>query len=774
MSLSFLTLIYTNRPELWIASLTIFICGFDLLLRSAGVHEEKLPALALGSSFYAIFYIFYLNVPFIWESIISISHELSAFLGRIAGIPITFGPTISSLLILLTFFCYAVSFFIFSEKRLFLRALIAILTGLTLTYAAYFLITIQSWATADKFMDRTYLVFLVLIIPFLIFSWRIRVKSADLGSWIPSFAQMGILAALLFTIILISIFPYFYNGELGKAVIYERDSEMGFEIPHFPQANQSFAPDDGFSVGAIKLYLQNIGGTVEELNSTNPHNLEDALKDARILVLMNLKKAFSYTEQESIKEFVKNGGGLLVFGEHTSMFAQDQDFAVGRDYLNDVLAPTGIRINPDTADYIPEHWQYAASALPHMVTRDLGFEITTSSVGASLNISGKARPLIIGRYAYSDKSNLTAPGHLGDRFYERDETLGDLVIAACDTYGKGKVLVFGDTSYAFNSELPLRYNLIYNSFAWLRSREADYAAGLSWVSFFLLFAIAAYILVFCNVIGKNRPKITLLFLTMVAIVLVVSLIFSASINGAMAAAPQESKAIVAWIDHTHLNQFNLENYQDDGIAGLTINLFRNGFLPQLQDSEDGIPDIRKGAVSIIIAPNRHYTSKDATKYTEFVESGGLLIISAGHKSAIPLDSILRAFDLQISDLPLGSPPWIIETHATNGEAIVSQGNLKKYWHKPKFMEAYPVMAKGDYKPLAWMRYNGETYNLILQKEVGQGSVILIGDSRFLLNENLEYLSEGEGRETREQYQLQWLGNIELLRKILTGQNVGRV
>ena len=134
--------------------------------------------------------------------------------------------------------------------------------------------------------------------------------------------------------------------------------------------------------------------------------------------------------------------------------------------------------------------------------------------------------------------------------------------------------------------------------------------------------------------------------------------------------------------------------------------------------------------------------------------------------------MLKYFGLGIRDLPLGSFPWIEETHATGGQAIVSPENLKRYWHKPKFMEAYPVQADGEYTPIAWMRYNGETYNLIIQKKAGQGNVILIGDSRFLLNENLEHLSLGTGKESREQYQLQWLGNIELMRKILTAQKAG--
>ncbi|MDD2755020.1 MAG: hypothetical protein PHS80_05755, partial [Methanothrix sp.] len=412
-----------------------------------------------------------------------------------------------------------------------------------------------------------------------------RIKSLDPGTWAPSPGQGIIITALFFAVLLIAIVPYSNSGGIGKAVIYEKDSEMGFDIPSFPEANQSFAPDDGFSVGAIKRYLENMGGVVESLNSTNSRELKDALIDANILILLNLKKGFSSTDLQSIREYVKNGGSLLVFAEHTSMFVQDQDFASGRDYLNDVLDPTGIKVNPDTADYIPDHWQYAATALPHPVTRDLGFDLATSSVGASLSLSGNARPLIIGRFAFSDKSNQSTPGHLGDRLYESGEVLGDLVIAACDTYGKGKVLVFGDTSYIFNNELPFRYNLVYNSASWLTSRESDYAAYQYYASFFLLFALVAYI---------YRIKFSLRFLICLALAAALSLGLAASINNSLMKAPEEPLADVAWIDYTHLNQFNLENYRDDGVAGLTLNLFRNGFLPQILQNDNSISDIRKG------------------------------------------------------------------------------------------------------------------------------------------------------------------------------------
>ncbi len=772
--LSLITLIGTAKPALWVISLIVIILGLDLLLRSAGEKENQLPALALGALIYSIFYIFYLYDSSLWLGVTSFSRAISGILGQIVGTSLAFGPTISGTLIFLTFFSCAISFYIVSEKRSFgsWKYLMAILAALLLFYAVYFLISIQIRTRANDAMDLVYMVFLALLIPFMAFVRRIKLRTVDLGSLALSPGKGAVLIALFFSILLISIFPYFYDGGTGKAVIYEKDSEMGFNVPEFPGKNQSFGPDDGFSVGAIKLYLKNIGYRVEDMNSTNPQNLNDTLKDANILVLLNLQKPFSSSDLESIKNFVKEGGSLLIFAEHTSMFVSDKDFALGRDYLNDVINQTGIQINSDTADYIPDHWQYASSSLPNYVTKDLGFEITTSSVGASLSLRDKAKPLIIGRFAFSDNPNATAPGHLGDRFYERNEMLGDLVIAASDTYGRGKVLVFGDTSYIFNNELPFRYNLLYNSVTWLVSQESNYATALRWASFLLLSGLAAFILVMPLIIRQLQPKMTLVFLIYIALSMAVSLAVSASISDSMIKSPQESKGDLAWIDHSHLNQFNLENYRDDGIAGLTTNLFRNGYLPQVLEKKNGFSDIDKRDVLIIIAPNERYTQEEASRLKNFVEGGGMLIISAGLKSAGPLDSILKSFGLQIGDLPLGSPPWIEETHGTMGQATVSPENLKRYWHEPKFMEVYPVSAHGEFRPITWMRYGNDTYNLILQMKAGLGDVILIGDSRFLLNENLESLSLGAGMDTREQYQLQWLGNIELLREILTGHKEG--
>jgi hypothetical protein len=548
---------------------------------------------------------------------------------------------------------------------------------------------------------------------------------------------------------------------LGKLVIYERESEMNFDLPRFPEGNESFWPYSSFSVGAFGLYLRNIGYRVEDLNYTNPQSLRQALTDADVLMLINLNRSLSSDDLEGIWSFARDGGSLLVFADHTSMFASDEDFRAGKDYTNEILLPTGIRVNPDTADNVQGHWIYATTSLPHFVTRDLGAEITTSSVGASLDLRGQARPVIIGRYSFSDMANITIPGHLGDRSYERGEGLGDLILAASDTYGRGNILVFGDTSYIFNSDMPFRYKLARDSMAWLMSHESQTMAFIQWISFAVLGLMALFYLY-----SKQSAAGSISRQATVSLIVALSLLFSGALSGSLIQIPEQERDI-AWMDHSHLNQFNLNNYEADSIDGLATNLIRNGYMPLVLDERRDFSEILKGDILAIIAPTERYSPQEASVLKNFVEEGGLLIMAAGRDSRGPLDSVLNTFNLDIGSVPLGSPPWIVETHATGGPGVVKPEDLERYWHQPKFMEAYPVLAAGECKPIAWLNYGGVGYNLAVSKRFGKGEVVLVGDSRFLLNENLEYASDLPGKEDWEQYQLQWLGNIELLRKIIS-------
>lgn len=755
--LSFIVLLTFQKVEFWLISLPIFVCGLGVLASDV----KTLPVISLGSMIYAISYITCLYVPVLWRGINYLSLFFSSSIGKVVGTPISLGPSVSGIWISISFFFCIITFFFLAEERS-KKQIAGSILGIVSAFVIYILID-AFWMSGEKATHSSYMLFILSLASF-IPAMRFEIKPVSVERLnLISKSRVMLVGVVFVSLLLISITPYTYGREKGRIIVYERDSNMGFELPEFPKENEIFTPYQGFSAGAIGHYLRTTGYDVVDLNDTNPMTLRESLKGADVLIMMNLEKQFNPTDLEAICDFVKGGGSLLICGDHTGMFVENEEFERGRDYLNDVLWPTGIRINHDTADFMPGNWKYGVAFLPHPVTKGLGYGITASSVGASLDISGDARPIIVGKYAFSDNPDTSTPGHLGNREYEKDEQLGDLIIAASDTYGRGNILVFGDTSYFFNTAVPFLYKLLDNSVAWLMSERSVSLSILPWAGLALLVLLILFIFISVKSPAHSSSSLLPAFLS---IAVALSLITSGFVNGSLIKTPELENGNIAWIDNSHINRIDSEGYSPSSIDGLIVNLMRNSYMPLVLNESFSSENVLKGSVLIIIAPTKSYTNKEVSMAKSFVSNGGVLILSTGVEDKRAVEPILNAFDMDVGSLPLGSVPWIMETHGTS-EPTVTPENLEKYWHKPKFVEAYPAYAKGEHTSLAWIEYRGEHYNLILEKAYGSGRVILIGDSRFLLNENLEYLTQGPGIETKAPYQLQWLGNIELLRYMLS-------
>jgi hypothetical protein len=593
--------------------------------------------------------------------------------------------------------------------------------------------------------------FFMLVGLFYYFVWRTSHRGTDRTSHPLTVKRTLVFLVLLVSAVFLTTLPFVTQGNPGKIVFYQRNCAMGSYLPEFPEEGESLGGDQGITLGATLRYFEERGYTVEILTDELSTPVKDALQDADVFMAANLTSPLSPEDVEAVTAFVERGGGLLVFGEHTNMMASPVDFQSGRIYLNDILSFTGIRIRADTAEWMKKHWQTSTELLPHPVTRGLHTEeVRTGSVGASLTVSGTAVPVMVGRYAFSDNPNPLEPGFLGDREFEPGEQLGDIILAAADSYGKGKVLVFGDTSYSFNEALPSTWRLMENSMNFLTDTSTIPGVML-WVAS-IFFVLCAGITLY-----SERRRLTGNYSF---VILLAALIISGSISSVMDTPYPESDAL-AWIDIAHCNLINTRGYKDNSVDGLTKNFLRNGFTPlYLEDTAQ----LKEGRILVIIAPTRGYSSGEVKNIVSFVEQGGLLILSAGATERDAVVPFLNRFEMDIGNVPLGPVPWIIETHGRTPE--ITQENLDKYWHEPKFMEAYPVGGSNPYKSYASLTYLGQTYELIISKQYGKGMVVLIGDSRFLLDENLEYSLE-PSRLGKPVFAAIWVGNVELLRDIIT-------
>ncbi len=744
--------------EYWLISFPLVLYGLAICLNKSMIFLT----FSAAGTIYAAFFIIQQYIPSVHYLISKVSLEFSHSISTFAGNSIVLGSYAGGFWVMITFFCAIISMFIFSDSKINSPKFIKSIVGLILCYIVYIFILVNFILDGAYAINSQFIIFLLCLVPLFYcingieILYPITLVHARRNNWI--------ICLFFVSIVLIVIFSHLAVPTTAKCniVFYERNCAIEFDPIKFPENNETLGligrrP----AAGGLLLFIEKAGYKLTHFGTQTNQTLEEVLRSADILIIANLEKPLTNKELNAIWSFVRRGGGLLLFADHTSVFVNDTEFHEGKDYFNNILAPTGIRINPDTADWIITDktwirgsWAYPLDILPHPLTYRISHqELDSVSVGASLNLTGTAKPIVMAPWGFSDNAIPSNEGHLGNRIYDHGEQIGDIVLVAEDSYGEGKVLVFGDTSYILETELPFTYALLRNIFSWLASSSTlsgiivSSQLGLSALG---LVALASLI----YLISHKEMLVIILCPVIIAMSLSV-----AGFTNDLVAEEMTPIGSVAWIDQSHNNLASFKGAQDDSINGLLVNLMRNGYVPLIAND---LSEITDGNVLVIIGPTKKYTLSEADTIKNFVYSGGILVLSVGYSESESVDLILNEFDLSIVNIPLGSYPWVIDYH-TGGN--LSQENLETYWHRPKFMEVYPVLCECNYIPYSSISYKDRKFDLIIGKLYGNGAIVLIGDSRFLLDENLERLSDPAI--VVPQYKLQWVGNIEILRGIFS-------
>ncbi|MDY6950981.1 MAG: hypothetical protein SWE60_05680, partial [Thermodesulfobacteriota bacterium] len=222
----------------------------------------------------------------------------------------------------------------------------------------------------------------------------------------------------------------------GRLVLYEGGITT-WNKPNFQQFGASNRPGL-FCV--LADYLESFGFRVERTEDISKATLENA----HIFVVINFNEKWEEEDCSILNDYVRQGGTLMVFADHTDMSGLMKG-------SNDLLSEVPIRINFDSAHFLNNYWNHAFLTRLHPINRKAWDKDGVGvSVGASLRLlNHRATPLLIARYGFSDRgdrANASSENYLGNRIYELDEPLGDIVLAAESELGHGKVIVFGDTA----------------------------------------------------------------------------------------------------------------------------------------------------------------------------------------------------------------------------------------------------------------------------------------------------------------------------------------
>lgn len=737
--------LYIVDQALWpLASVLVFGAYTRLARERAPIFSAfQLGALGYGFCFAAV-----RTAPWLWNLLQSLSYSYSELLGIIFGSGIKYGPTFIGFWIFFSVVSLSGALYFSGDRGyrpltiltvLYALALNAVLVGfgyrwmmrLSVIYKDHFLDNpkVKNWTSPYPDILAAaipFCYFLALLLPSALLLTRIKLKPRLTA---PVSIRLWPVALAIFSAGLISNLLPLRGQPSSPTITFDTGKLAGWEVPQIG----AFGIQNAGMFGLAPKYLTAAGYKVNIMQDRD-RDLAASLSKSSVFVIINPDWYYDANQKQEIWKFVKNGGSLLVLGDHT-------DLGGIMEPLNDLLAPYSIAYLFDSA-FTSNHWLHDLEIFPHAVTGvvDASNERLQQSTGSSLAVSYPARPIISGKYVFSDlgdRNNTNA--YLGDYYYQQTELLGDLPIVAEARKGRGRVVAFGDTTTLQNTASYHSGQFYLTLFNYL-SRKGYYGlhALQPWLVLLLLGGA-------CFLTMRVRESLNPLTISaLVAVFLVGFTASSACSHWRLRLKPLNGP--VAMVDATHVNLCYLAHWEEPSIGGLTLNFARNGFLAVVNRESPITKHLLTNVKFFtIIAPAAPYTKAEIAELHQYMQAGGIVILSVGYEEKAGAQTLLDSVNLDISDIPLGPVPVIQKT--MDGEILA---HLKRI---PHFMEAWPIINKNN-GPLEVLYRDEYNFPLVGFRRIGSGGIMLIADSRYLHDKTLE---------AEKEY---WDGNIAFFRRLL--------
>ncbi len=460
---------------------------------------------------------------------------------------------------------------------------------------------------------------------------------------------------------------------------------------------------------------------------------KDAIEPAdldknQILVLINSPKLWDDGQRRVVLDFVARGGSLLVLGDHTDVFGLMRGF-------NSLIGPLGIKFRFDSAYQARQTWRGCQAVPPDGVASGWDDHNPGVAVGASLELIGNARPLLVGRYAFSDagiRENVMG-SFLGNYHYDKGERLGDVVLVATVTHGKGRIVVWGDTS-AFQGGLSTHYRTVVGPMlAWLSRPAAWTEQPLGRIAAAVGLLAA---LLWCWIVAAPPKQIA---------AIAVSLLIGLAIPWTLSlpnldARPHVDRDTVL-IDGSHMGATGHYEARVNSIGPLYTNLLRSGFRVLDMDRWDSVAIGRARGIAFV-APQKSITRGEVNELLRAEENGAIVILTTGQPDSAGSRLLLEAHGLALAPRPVGT--------VTPAEPTAIRRERER---QPRLLDAWPIVAvdEGDPARLSGVDviYRQGDDVVALFRRVGQGGFLVISDTRFFSDMNVEDMSG------------YWIGNLAL-------------
>ena len=512
----------------------------------------------------------------------------------------------------------------------------------------------------------------------------------------------------------------------GKTIVASGQGRVDWNKPEHDRYGQESAG----MFGMLPLFVESLGGRLLISSDLSPQDLAEA----DVLLLLHPTGPMAGEMRERILEFVRQGGSLLLAAEPVVHFG---DVASN---FNDALEPTGMRVRQDVAISETRDWQQAMRFVAHAVTSGLDTRRSFfTDAATSIRVRWPGRPIVIGRWGWSDPGSdavLTSVHR-----FEAGEKLGDVVLAAEQRLGKGTIVVLGDSVSLTNEGGVHGYLFAGRLLSYLAGRiVGPQTWWRQWIT----------VLLCVGLLGLTIRLNSVEHRLWIAVLMGVSLALSGAISRhslqvipdgrKLADNPDGTESRLAYIDASHVEPYSDSSWTFDAINGLTLTLMRNGYLTLM--APDITPErLERAGLLVLIAPARRFSADERKAISEYVEQGGVLICTIGAEEAGASESLLAEFGMRVPASPVPTVEDQYEPepmgHIRSLFLDANDYGVGDYRAGVVFHSGWPVEADGGAIEVLVRAVNEKP--VVICRQFGRGKVVVIGDTEFAMNKNLEYV-----------------------------------
>lgn len=368
----------------------------------------------------------------------------------------------------------------------------------------------------------------------------------------------------------------------------------------------------------------------------------ELLSDYDILMLKTPTESYDEQELENIVEFVRQGGGVWLIGDHTNVFGVNY-------YLNPVAKRFGLHFRYDST-YDLKHGTLTLyrrpKIFPHPIVQNMPKFLFATS--CTLKASPLAENAMIG---YGLRSRMLA--YSGRGFFADEPTqdyeFGLFLQSAAVKYGKGRVAAFTDSTCFSNFYMfiPGKPEFALGSVEWL-NRKNRYSFLSPIFAFIAIFALAAAIYIGRKAQTSNIWGIMFLSTLSAAALGLMSFEAMTEATYRLPTAHTDFQKVCFESEHSNiaLPILKLVDNEPNNYHTFFVWTQRLGYVPSFEQTLESA--LMTGDLVVLVNPNKPFTDREIQQVVEYVEHGGsFLILDGPQNKKSTSNKLLEPFQMKI-------------------------------------------------------------------------------------------------------------------------------